>query len=209
MFSFKELPAGSAVDLSFQVLVYSQYYWLCWTVIIAHIYPILFIQTTEGEATNPERKMSSGLFHNFPAARLWQGMRLWLSSVPAQPSVCAGDSGSTLAFVPQPNSIFFLVILLPLLNTTALSDLSPHKLPLKCQSYNCDAPVAMAMSQSLHLRLLGKHPEPAKGKKRRLTSPLCIYLSIPFQCDILNFLICCALSLFFFFTSGGGCMKNV
>lgn len=108
-------------------------------------------------------------------------MRLWLRPVPAQQSACVGDSGSTLAFVPRPNSIFFLVILLPLLNTAALSDLSPHKLPLECQSYNCDAVVAMATSESLHLRLLGKHPEPATGKKRKLTSSP-IYLFI--LCEI-------------------------
>lgn len=146
---------------------------------LVHIYLILSIQTTEWEITNPERNMSSGLFHNIAAAVLWQRMRLWLRSLPAQPSACAGDSGSTLAFVPRPNSIFFLVILLPLLNTAALSDLSPHKLPLECQSYNSDAVVAMATSESRNLRLLGKHPEPATGKDRKLTSSpffICLFI---------------------------------
>lgn len=171
---------------------------------IVHIYLILSSQTTEWETTNPERKMSSGLFHNIAAAVLGQRMRLWLRSVPAQPSACAGDSGSTLAFVPWLNSIFFLVILLPLLNTAALSDLSPHKLPFECQSYNSDAVVAMATSESLHLRLLGKHHEPATGKKRKLTSSP-FYLFIHFQWDILNFLICYAFSCYL----GGRIWKTV
>lgn len=55
-----------------------------------------------------------------------------------------GDSGKASPLVPQPNPIFFLVIPLPLLNTTALSELSPHKLPLECQrqSNNRDGAVA-------------------------------------------------------------------
>ncbi|KAI9546375.1 hypothetical protein NQZ68_027544 [Dissostichus eleginoides] len=46
--------------------------------------------------------------------------------------------------VPRPNPIFLQVILLPLLNTAALSELSPHKLPLECQrqSNNMDGAVA-------------------------------------------------------------------
>lgn len=73
---------------------------------------------------------------------------------------------------------FFLVILLPLLNTAALSDLSPHKLPLERQtwSYNCDAAVAMATSQSLHLRLLGKHPEPARVERKPISLLFKMYL---------------------------------
>lgn len=55
-----------------------------------------------------------------------------------------GDSGKALPLVPQPNPIFFHVIPLPLLNTAALSELSPHKLPLECQrqSNNSDGAVA-------------------------------------------------------------------
>lgn len=153
-----------------QALVNTEYFQLGWTVITVHI--IISIQTTEGETMNPERQVSFRLFHKIISVLLCQRRRLRLSTVPARPPVSAGDSGSTLAFVPLPNSIFFLVILLPLLNTAALSDLSPHKLPLECQSwsYNCDAVVAMATSQSLHLRLLGKHPEPARVK-RKPTSP--------------------------------------
>lgn len=54
------------------------------TVRIVHIYLILSIQTIEWETSTPEREMSSGLFHNIAAAVLWQRMRLWLCSVPAQ-----------------------------------------------------------------------------------------------------------------------------
>lgn len=83
----------------------------------------------------------------------------------------AGDAGLTLAFAPHSNSMFFLVILLPLPNTAALSVLSPPKLPLECQSrsYNCDAVVAMATSPVAapegFFFFLGKHPELAIGEK--------------------------------------------
>lgn len=56
----------------------------------------------------------------------------------------SGEAGKASPLVPQPNPIFFLVIPLPLLNTAALSELSPHKLPLECQrqSSNRDGVVA-------------------------------------------------------------------
>lgn len=65
---------------------------------------------------------------------------------PSQASLSGSgdDSGKASPLVSQPNPIFFPVIPLPLFNTAALSELSPHKLPLECQrqSNNRDGAVA-------------------------------------------------------------------